>query len=88
MEGAAQPAIRSLADRNAVRPGSFGWCGAWNTVYWIDPTERTVMILMEQLSGAGGSQIRRLFPNLVMQAITESYHSGPGSIDAYSPKAR
>ncbi|HJO10412.1 MAG: serine hydrolase domain-containing protein [Gammaproteobacteria bacterium] len=74
--------------RESLTPGSFGWCGAWNTVYWIDPTERTVMILMEQLSGAGGSDIRRLFPNLVMQAITESYHSAPGSIDAYSPRAR
>jgi len=74
--------------RESLSPGSFGWCGAWNTVYWIDPTERTVMILMEQLSGPGGSQIRRLFPNLVMQAITESYHSAPGTIEAYSPIAR
>lgn len=74
--------------REGLSPGSFGWCGAWNTVYWIDPVERTVMILMEQLTGAGGAEIRRMFPNLVMQAITESYHSGAGAIEAYPPIER
>ncbi|MEX0618825.1 MAG: serine hydrolase domain-containing protein [Pseudohongiellaceae bacterium] len=72
----------------SLSPGTFGWCGAWNTVYWVDPVERTVMILMEQITGPGGSDIRRMFPNLVMQAITESYHSGSGRIDGYEPIAR
>jgi hypothetical protein len=43
---------------------------------------------MEQLTGPGGSDIRRLFPNLVMQAITETYHTSPGTIEAYRPLVR
>ncbi|MEX2129961.1 MAG: serine hydrolase [Pseudohongiellaceae bacterium] len=76
-----------LSRDGSLTPGSFGWCGAWNTLYWIDPTEKTVMILMMQLTG-GGADIRRLFPTLVMQAITESYHSGAGAIRAYAPVPR
>lgn len=77
----------SLSREGGLTPGSFGWCGAWNTVYWIDPTEKVVMILMEQLTG-NGSDIRRMFPELVMQAITESYHSGSGAIKGHVPIPR
>jgi CubicO group peptidase (beta-lactamase class C family) len=68
--------------REPLTPGSFGWCGAWNTLYWIDPTERTVMIMMTQLTNPG-SAMRRAFPGFVMQAITESHHSGPKGIEMY-----
>jgi CubicO group peptidase (beta-lactamase class C family) len=57
---------------DSLSKGSFGWCGAWTTTYWIDPTERLVMIFLTQLR-VGGADIRRMFPGLVMQAITESY---------------
>jgi CubicO group peptidase (beta-lactamase class C family) len=60
--------------RDSLSKGSFGWCGDWTTTYWIDPTERLVMILLTQLR-VGGADIRRMFPGLVMQAITESYNS-------------
>lgn len=70
--------------REHLTPGAFGWCGVWNTVYWIDPTERLVMIFMGQLTSfSAGNDIRRVFPGLVMQAITESHHSGPGAIHGY-----
>jgi CubicO group peptidase (beta-lactamase class C family) len=62
--------------RDSLSKGSFGWCGAWTTTYWIDPTERIVMILLTQLR-VGGADIRRTFPGLVMQAITQSYNSHP-----------
>jgi CubicO group peptidase (beta-lactamase class C family) len=58
--------------RDSLSKGSFGWCGAWTTTYWIDPTERIVMILLTQLR-VGGADIRRMFPGLVMQAIEHSY---------------
>ena len=73
--------------REPLTPGSFGWCGAWNTLYWIDPTERTVMIMMTQLANPG-SAMRRAFPGLVMQAITESYHPGSKAIEMYRPIPR
>jgi CubicO group peptidase (beta-lactamase class C family) len=68
--------------REPLTPGSFGWCGAWNTLYWVDPTERVVMIMMTQLTSPG-SAMRRAFPGLVMQAITDSHHSGPEGIEMY-----
>ena len=48
--------------------GSFGWGGAYGSVYRIDPAERLVMVLMIQLI-PNGSDIREAFPNLVYQAL-------------------
>jgi CubicO group peptidase (beta-lactamase class C family) len=66
-----------------LTPGSFGWGGAWGTVFWIDPTERTVSIMMIQISSYSHFNIRRDFPNMVQQAIVESYHGGDQDIRAY-----
>ena len=74
--------------RQAVTPGTFGWGGAWGTVFWIDPTEELVSILMVQISSYGHFTLRQDFPNLVMQAITESYHSGTQAIRGYQPIER
>ncbi len=48
--------------------GSFGWGGAYGSVYRIDPAERLVMVLMIQLM-PNPSDIREAFPNLVYQAL-------------------
>jgi CubicO group peptidase (beta-lactamase class C family) len=74
--------------REALTPGSFGWGGAWGTVFWIDPAEETVMIFMTQISSYGHFNIRQDFPNMVMQAITESRRTGPGRIGGYEPIPR
>ena len=74
--------------RQALTPGTFGWGGAWGTVFWIDPTEELVSILMMQISSYGHFTLRQDFPNLVMQAITESYHSGSQAIRGYEPIER
>ena len=74
--------------RQAVTPGTFGWGGAYGTVFWIDPVEDMVSILMMQMSSYGHFTLRQDFPNLVMQAITESYHSGEQAIRGYEPIER
>jgi len=74
--------------REALTPGSFGWGGAWGTVFWIDPTERTVMVFMTQISSYSHFNIRQDFPNMVMQAITDSHRTGPGGIGGYRPIPR
>lgn len=74
--------------RETLTPGSFGWGGAWGTVFWVDPTERTVMVLMTQISSYSHFNIRQDFPNMVMQAITESHRTGPGHIAGYEPIPR
>ena len=74
--------------RQAVTPGTFGWGGAYGTVFWIDPVEELVSIMMMQMSPYSHFTLRQDFPNLVMQAITESYHSGKGGIRGYEPIPR
>lgn len=74
--------------RQAVTPGTFGWGGAYGTVFWIDPVEDMVSIMMMQMSPYSHFTLRQDFPNLVMQAITESYHSGQQAIRGYEPIPR
>jgi CubicO group peptidase (beta-lactamase class C family) len=51
--------------------GSFGWGGAYGSVYRVDPTERLTMVLMIQLM-PNATDIRSMFPNLVHQAVVTS----------------
>lgn len=74
--------------RENLTPGTFGWGGAWGTIFWIDPVERLVMVFLTQVTTYSHLTVRQDFPNGVMQAITESYASGPGRIGAYEPIPR
>jgi CubicO group peptidase (beta-lactamase class C family) len=74
--------------REGLTPGAFGWGGAWGTIFWIDPTERTVMVFLTQVTTYGHLNVRQDFPNMVMQAITESHRTGRGGIGAYEPIPR
>jgi CubicO group peptidase (beta-lactamase class C family) len=62
------------AARNTyLSKGSYGWSGAFNTHFFIDPAERTVALFMTQsayLPSRG--EIRDEFETAVMQAIVES----------------
>lgn len=51
-------------------PGSFGWGGAYGSVYRVDPEARLVMLLMIQLL-PNATDIRTTFPTLVYQALIE-----------------
>jgi CubicO group peptidase (beta-lactamase class C family) len=48
--------------------GSFGWGGAYGTVYRVDPQARLVIVLMIQLL-PNTTDIREKFPTLVYQAL-------------------
>jgi CubicO group peptidase (beta-lactamase class C family) len=51
--------------------GSFGWAGAFNTYFFIDPREEVVAIFMTQVANLQSrGQIRDDFDTAVMQAIT------------------
>jgi CubicO group peptidase (beta-lactamase class C family) len=58
--------------------GEFGWGGAYSTVYWVDPQERLVALLMTQLLPAGDSDLHERFRALVYQAIVDSQTVGVG----------
>jgi len=59
------------AARNTfLSKGSFGWSGAFNTHFFIDPTERVVGLFMTQIVGlAARGELRDDFETAVMQSI-------------------
>ena len=48
--------------------GSFGWGGAYGSIYRVDPEARLVMAMMIQLI-PNATDIREVFPTLVYQAL-------------------
>ena len=48
--------------------GSFGWGGAFGTVFWVDPKEDLTAVLMVQTPGG---TLRADFQNAVMQAVVD-----------------
>ena len=56
-------------------PGEFGWAGAASTHFVIDPAEELVTLMMTQMWSEEPHRPRSIFPNLVYQAIDESYAS-------------
>jgi CubicO group peptidase (beta-lactamase class C family) len=51
--------------------GSFGWGGAYGTVYRVDPRARLVIVLMIQLL-PNATDIREKFPTMVYQALIDA----------------
>lgn len=49
--------------------GAFGWLGFFNTVYWVDPQEQLVAIIMTQLYPNNESQLTDRFEVAVYSAI-------------------
>jgi CubicO group peptidase (beta-lactamase class C family) len=49
--------------------GTFGWSGAYGSVYEVDPRERLVIVLMIQVVPYVGSGIREAFKTAVYQAL-------------------
>ncbi len=54
-------------------PGEFGWAGAASTYFVIDPAEELLILLMTQMWPLEPHRPRSIVPNLVYQAIDESY---------------
>ena len=54
-------------------PGEFGWAGAASTYFVIDPAEDLLILLMTQMWSESPHRPRSIVPNLVYQAIDESY---------------
>jgi CubicO group peptidase (beta-lactamase class C family) len=60
----------------ALSAGSFGWSGAYNTHFWVDPKEKVVAVMMTQIANdASRGEARLDFENAVMQAIVERMDS-------------
>jgi len=60
----------SAARNTFLSKGSFGWSGAYNTHFWVDPKERIVGIMMTQIAGlTDRGEVRNDFETAVMQAL-------------------
>jgi len=59
--------------------GAWGWGGAYHTIYWVDPKEDLVALLMTQLRPAGDSDIQRRFRALVYQSIVGPAEGTPAA---------
>jgi len=51
--------------------GTYYWGGAASTLFWIDPSEQLIAILMTQLMPSGTYPLRRQFQQLVYAAIDD-----------------
>jgi CubicO group peptidase (beta-lactamase class C family) len=58
---------------DALSPGSYGWGGAYGTLYWADPVEDLVGLMFIQLPGHGPLNIRQRYTNVVTQAVVDSW---------------
>ena len=57
---------------DALSIGTFTWGGADGTIFWIDPVEDLIGILMVQINPYSHFNIRPLYSVVVAQAITDS----------------
>ena len=52
-------------------PGTYGWSGAYNTYFRIDPKEQVILLLLVQRSPANNLDLQYGFHNVVMQAVAD-----------------
>ena len=51
--------------------GSYFWGGAFGTLFWIDPKEELIGVLMVQVNPREGMMLREKFSALVYSAIVD-----------------
>ena len=66
------------AARDPSTPGSFTWGGAWGTIFFVDPVERVIGIMMTQITSYSHLNARQEVPITIMQAIVDSHAQGGG----------
>ena len=71
--------------RDPLTPGSFTWGGAWGTVFWIDPVEEMIGIMMTQITSYSHLTVRQELGVTAMQAIIDSNSNKPYSVMGYQP---
>lgn len=61
------------ATRDAGSPGTFTWGGAWGTIFFVDPVEKMIGIMMTQITSYSHLTVRQEVPNTIFQSIVDSY---------------
>jgi len=69
--------------RDPLTPGTFSWGGAWGTIFWVDPVENMIGIMMTQITSYSHFSARQDVAVTAMQSIIDSYSSGSQSVRGY-----
>ena len=68
---------------DALSPGTFTWGGADGTLFWIDPVEELIGILMVQINPYSHFNIRPLYSVVVSQAVVDSFAGHGAKVMGY-----
>jgi CubicO group peptidase (beta-lactamase class C family) len=63
--------VDAVAARTLATEGSYGWAGAANTFFWVDPKEQLTYMFLTQLLAYGEYSIDKRLSQLVYQAIVD-----------------
>jgi CubicO group peptidase (beta-lactamase class C family) len=69
--------------RDPLTPGTFSWGGAWGTVFWVDPVENMIGIMMTQITSYSHLNVRQELGVTAMQSIIDSYSARPFKVAPY-----
>ncbi|MBL4820060.1 MAG: beta-lactamase family protein [Gammaproteobacteria bacterium] len=69
---------------DTLSPGTYGWGGAFGTLYWADPVEDLIGLMFIQLPGHRPLNIRQRFTNVVTQAVVDSVADQKPTVRGYS----
>ena len=75
--------IDTTKAQDALSPGTWSWGGSEGTLFYIDPVEDLIALLMVQINPYQPSHIRPRFSNVVAQAITKSCRDKPPRVMGY-----
>ncbi|OYV64333.1 MAG: hypothetical protein B7X07_06700 [Actinobacteria bacterium 21-64-8] len=64
-------ALERAKNKSLVSEGSFGWGGAFSTVFWVDPVEDLTVSFFTQLLPSSTYKIRRELQRLVYPALVD-----------------
>lgn len=69
--------------RDPLTPGTFSWGGAWGTIFWVDPVEEMIGIMMTQITSYRHLHARQDIGVTAMQSIIDSNSNKPYSVRGY-----
>jgi len=65
--------VDPTASRDSLSRGSFTWGGAYGTLFWVDPVEELIGVLMMQISPYSHFNLRPELSSLATQAIIDGH---------------
>jgi CubicO group peptidase (beta-lactamase class C family) len=64
--------VNVLIDGASTSRGEYGWDGTAGTIFWINPAQEAITILMTQSSPANPDQLRQRFKALIDEGLEKT----------------